>query len=108
MRLAACRTSRRAEQPFAWALAIHLAKNRVDCGDARDDVGDDLAFDDFRKSLQVDVRGRTEMAAQGLRRAIAGDKAAKLSARRFDGDVGFAGRGRKAFGENLEVVDERL
>src|SRR2546422_2636958 len=48
------------------------------------------------------------MAAQGLRRAIAGDKAAKLSARRFDGDVGFAGRGRKAFGENFEVVDERF
>src|SRR5215471_1297656 len=90
------------------ALAIHLAENYVDGTDTSNDVRDDLAFDDFRKRLQVDVRRRTEVAAQRLRRTVARDETTEFTARRFNGDVSFARRRGKSFGENFEVVDERF
>src|SRR6516162_7675898 len=93
---------------ICMALAVHLAKNDVNRADAGDDIGDDLAFHDFWKRLQIDERRRTEVAAERFGRTVAGDEASEFSARRFDCDVGLAGCGRKSFGENLEVIDERF
>ena len=65
-------------------------------------------FHHERQRLQIDERRRAEMHAQRLWRAIAGDETAQLAARRFHGDKRFARRRRKAFRENLEMVDERF
>src|SRR5438876_823177 len=48
------------------------------------------------------------MRSQRLRRAVAGDEYAEFPARRFDRDVRLARRRRKAFREDLEMVDQRL
>src|SRR5579863_8300998 len=48
------------------------------------------------------------MAAQRLLRTIARDEAAQFATRRFDRRIRLTRWWREAFGENLEVVDERF
>jgi len=59
------------------------------------DVGDDLAFDDFRRACKLMYEGERKWQRRGFGEPSLAIKQPKLSARRFDGDVRFAGRGRK-------------
>src|SRR6266849_5600648 len=87
-------------------LPIHLSENDINGADASDGVGDQLAPDHIGKRLKIDEGGPAEVNAQRFGRAVAGDETAEFAAWRFDGDKDLAGRGRKALGENLEMVDE--
>ena len=89
-------------------LAVDLSQNDIDRSDARHHVRNQLAGHQLRQRLQIDIRRRAEMCARQFWRAVAGDKASQLAARRFHGRKSFARRRRKPFGKNLEVVDERF
>src|SRR4029077_12633788 len=89
-------------------LAVDLSQNNINRPDARDHVGNQLAGDQLRQGLQIDVRWRAKMRAQRFWRAVAGYKAAQFATRRFHRHKSLAGRRRKPFREYLEVVDERF
>src|SRR5260370_28823811 len=82
-------------------LPVHFSENNIDGPDAGDDVRDQLALNQLRQRLQIDVRRATEVNAEGLRRTVAGDETAQLPAWRFDSDKHLARRQRKTFCENL-------
>src|SRR4029077_14532867 len=87
-------------------LSIDVPENNIDGSDAGNHIRQQLPFDNPGQRLQIHERRRAEMAAQRLRRPIAGNVTAEFPTRRFDGNVCISRRWRKALGENLEMVDE--
>ena len=65
-------------------------------------------FGKLGQRLQIHERRRAHLHAVGLRRAVAHYEVAHFAARRFDALIDLAGRRRKSFGENLEVIDQRF
>src|SRR5512143_20961 len=92
----------------ASRLAVHFAQHDVDAGDAGDHVGHVAAAHHRPERLQVDERRPAEVTAHRFGRAVADDVHAELALGRLDRMVRLAGRRLDAFGEALEVMDQRL
>ena len=73
-----------------------------------DHVGDHAALAHRGDRLQIRERRIPVVHPIGAGAAVADHVHAELAARRFDGDVDLARRNPDAFGDQFEVVDQRL
>src|SRR5215213_10554719 len=93
---------------IAISSPIDSAEDRVEHGQARDQVGDVAVAHHRWEGLQVHERRIAHVHAGRLRGAVGAHEAAVLAARALDRVVDLARRHAEALGDKLEVVDQRL
>src|SRR5690242_7864191 len=98
--------------PIPYSLfpysSIHLAEHQVVGADHGHHVGEHVAAHDGVHGGEVGETGSTQVYAERLVGTVGNQIAPELALGRLDRAIGFAGRHAIAFGEQLEVMDERF